>query len=472
MNGDNWNREGGPWYLLNGHNSEALVGILRRMGAARRRELDEHPVEGSKYDKPRLDLALSSAAASGNAASQLTAMDAIRNAMTQKTTWAQCWSTLRQQLPNKRMALYRGMHQGELRVLLAHVEDAPMKSQEALNAELSKVLAETEVVTGRQARAVGGEAGMGFAGYRSEEGWAFLNGPGGSAGHSWNEPGFDGVAFKVTGDFEIHILDNKSFARPGNVSTATALTTNLLKNLNDLITTVSQPRFNDVPRIQQVRSSLAAARGAVAGGQALPSNVRLVVTNFGGRSTGVTARLAARGVTFRDLMAPPSVPAGPKSVVPEGPQAKGPSAAGQKPPAPARPRTGVGAGLTAFGLNFLAGILIGKLMDDWFKEDWARAIQHVEKMLPGDVERARTIYPPDTPLFANVKVVTRQVHMGDGWTPSRTQISIRSYGINDHPVESSSTKIDHSSWPPGNMTETWLVSFAMPIDATPQQDAQ
>ena len=57
----------------------------------------------------------------------------------------------------------------------------------------------TPPVSFREARATGGETGMGFAGYRSEEGWAFLTGPGGSAEHRWNEPGFDGVAFKSQG---------------------------------------------------------------------------------------------------------------------------------------------------------------------------------------------------------------------------------------------------------------------------------
>src|SRR6266545_3848958 len=66
-----------------------------------------------------------------------------------------------------------------------------------------------------EARAVSGEAGMAFAGYPQQQGWAFLAGPGGSAGHRWNEPGFDGVAFRKTGQLEIHILDNKSFARRG-----------------------------------------------------------------------------------------------------------------------------------------------------------------------------------------------------------------------------------------------------------------
>lgn len=159
------------------------------------------------------------------------------------------------------------------------------------------------VVTGRKARAIAGERGMAFAGYSIEEGWAFLTGPGGySTGHRWNAPGFDGVAFKETGKFEIHILDNKSLARQENVSSATALTKNLLKNLDDLIKTVSQASFNNVPRIKKVRSFLQLTRSAIANNKPIPKTVKLVVTNFGGRSTGVTSRLARQGITFRNLM--------------------------------------------------------------------------------------------------------------------------------------------------------------------------
>ncbi len=155
-----------------------------------------------------------------------------------------------------------------------------------------------------EARATGGEAGMGFSGYSSKEGWAFLSGPGGSAGHRWNEPGFDGVAFRTRGKFEIHILDNKSLARAGNINSSSALTRNLLSNLDELIATASQARLNNVPQIAQIRTSLQSVRIAVSNGQPLPSHTKLVITNFGGRSTGITARLASQGIIFRDLMAP------------------------------------------------------------------------------------------------------------------------------------------------------------------------
>lgn len=153
-----------------------------------------------------------------------------------------------------------------------------------------------------EARGTSGELGMGFVGYPVKEGWAFLDGPGGAAGHRWNEEGFDGVAFRVSGPFEIHSLDNKSLASGGPVRSATALTKNLASNLDNLVTFASQAKFNDVPRIDQVRKSLQATRAAILAGKPIPSNVKLIVTNFGGRSTGISAGLAAQGVTFRDLM--------------------------------------------------------------------------------------------------------------------------------------------------------------------------
>ena len=142
---------------------------------------------------------------------------------------------------------------------------------------------------------------MGFTGYSVQQGWAFLTGPSGSQGHAWNAPGFDGVAFRTEGAFELHILDNKSFARAGNISSASALTTNLEQNLDELIATADEARFNSVQRIEQVRSSLRAARAAIASGSPLPPQVQLVVTNSGGRSTGITAKLAAQGVVYRGL---------------------------------------------------------------------------------------------------------------------------------------------------------------------------
>ncbi|MDF5753122.1 DUF4157 domain-containing protein [Spongiactinospora sp. TRM90649] len=168
--------------------------------------------------------------------------------------------------------------------------------------------------TPRLDRGYAGEQQMGFAGYPAEEGWAFLEGPSGVAGHGPSHRGFDGVAVRFPKNtVEIHLMDNKSLARGGNVSSATALTKNLITNLDTLITKVSAPGYNALPpnQLKLVRDALGAARASLlAPGAPMPATVRLIVTNAGGASTGVTEGLARRGVVFRDLqtIAPVPVP--------------------------------------------------------------------------------------------------------------------------------------------------------------------
>lgn len=204
-----------------------------------------------------------------------------------------------------------------------------------------------------QDRGYAGEQQMGFTGYRAEDGWRFLEGPSGSAGHAANAKGFDGVAVRFRGNnVEIHILDNKSLARGGNVSSATALTKNLTKNLNDLITRISAPGYNALKpaELTQVRNALVAARTSIlTPGTPMPASVRLVVTNAGGASTGVTASLAQRGVIFRDLnqigppatggtppptQTPPAQKPPPAAPAPQAqkPPTAAPAPSGQKPP--------------------------------------------------------------------------------------------------------------------------------------------
>ena len=138
----------------------------------------------------------------------------------------------------------------------------------------------------RHARGFGGEQDMGFRGDPAN-GRAFVEGPSGSAGHNVTSRGFDGVAVRTRGPFEVHVLDNKSLARGGNVSSATALTRNLVQNLEDIIARVSGPNSNLPSGLQrQVLDALTAARDALRAGGSLPNNVKLVVTGAGGRSTG------------------------------------------------------------------------------------------------------------------------------------------------------------------------------------------
>lgn len=109
------------------------------------------------------------------------------------------------------------------------------------------------------------------------------------------------VAFRTTGALEIEIIDNKAFSSQGNVSSASALMRNLQTNLRDLGALIADPVYDVVPRIAQVRASIANARTAPQNDTPLPAEVRLVVTNFGGQSTGITAALQPLGIVLRDV---------------------------------------------------------------------------------------------------------------------------------------------------------------------------
>ena len=186
-------------------------------------------------------------------------------------------------------------------------------------------------------RGAAGELGAAFVGYPRRD-WVLVEGPGGPAGHGVTSRGFDLVAVRVRGDFEVHLVDNKSFARTSNVRSATALTNNLRFNLDALIAKVNTPRFNDFPRIVLLRGRLARARAALnTPGAPLPPGVQLIVTNEGGRSPGITAGLAARGVVFRDLnQLPPPTTTPPAQAPPTQPPPTQPPPT-QPPPGPAGP---------------------------------------------------------------------------------------------------------------------------------------
>jgi hypothetical protein len=159
----------------------------------------------------------------------------------------------------------------------------------------------------RHARGYAGEQGMGFIHYRQEDGWILFEGPSGSAGHGVTEHGFDGVAYNVrTG--EIHLTDNKSLGRQGNVGSATAIdpTRNLAKNLDGLIKRVEAAK--DVPGRIRLLGRLRALKASLAAGKPLPDDVKLVVTTVGGQSTGVTGRLKSAGVQHLPEPAPKSPP--------------------------------------------------------------------------------------------------------------------------------------------------------------------
>src|SRR5262249_7972600 len=88
-----------------------------------------------------------------------------------------------------------------------------------------------------QDRAYHGEQQMGF--YWGQRGYFFVPGPSGAGGHPSNASGEDGLAFRAQPE-DLLILDNKSYARRGNVGGATAIdpNANLGPNLDRMITRV------------------------------------------------------------------------------------------------------------------------------------------------------------------------------------------------------------------------------------------
>ncbi len=153
-----------------------------------------------------------------------------------------------------------------------------------------------------------GEQGAGF--FLGAEGYYFVEGPGGSAGHAANAPGFDGVAFNPqTGD--LIIFDNKAYKSSGNVASGTAIDPlrNLGTNLDGLITRVEG--MSDVPDQKVILDRLRATRATLVNGTvAPPSKVRIAITNFGGNSANVSGPMQTRGITFIDMARQaPKIPA-------------------------------------------------------------------------------------------------------------------------------------------------------------------
>jgi hypothetical protein len=211
---------------------------------------------------------------------------------------------------------------------------------------------------------------MGF-GYKQEQGWIFVEGPSGAAGHGITTPGFDGVAYNTKAD-ELLVIDNKSL-KAETARSATALTRNLLKNLDGLIEKVEG--MQDMPSRIRILQLLKQMRASVAGGKPLPANTKLVVTGVGGRSTGVSRSLEELGVEFREpgvadvplaptpqepTATPETTTAPETTVTPEGATGEGVKPLAETPeeltPAPGG-EPGVAGGLFGFFLPLIAGFI-------------------------------------------------------------------------------------------------------------------
>jgi hypothetical protein len=155
------------------------------------------------------------------------------------------------------------------------------------------------------ARGYAGEQGSAFQLYRVEDGWVVVRGPSGAGGHGVTTRGEDGLFYNMRSG-ALHIVDNKALQRSGNVSSATAITRNLLTNLRsarDEVAAMDPRIFNQRNKVLVL---LRRTIRALESGEPLPGRVSLIVTNFYGRSTGVTERLRRQGVRFVDVNAPPS----------------------------------------------------------------------------------------------------------------------------------------------------------------------
>ena len=157
-----------------------------------------------------------------------------------------------------------------------------------------------------------GEQGSGF--YLGAQGYYFVDGPSGAGGHAANAGGFDGIAYNPkTGDLIIY--DNKTYARAGNVASGTAIDpkVNLVQNLDALIAKVE--KMSILPDQSAILAKLKATRASISAGTvAPPPGVRIAITNFGGRSGGVSGPLGGRGITFIDMSQSPKVPSQDKYV--------------------------------------------------------------------------------------------------------------------------------------------------------------
>jgi hypothetical protein len=152
-----------------------------------------------------------------------------------------------------------------------------------------------------------GEQGAGF--YLGAEGYYFVDGPSGTAGHGANAAGFDGIAFNPTTQ-DLIIYDNKTYSRTGNIGSATAIDPdqNLVKNLDALISKVQGMR--ELPDHKVILDKLNATRATIANGTvAPPKGVKIAVSNFGSKTSGVSGKLGARGIEHIDMMSrAPRVP--------------------------------------------------------------------------------------------------------------------------------------------------------------------
>ncbi|MDH3764451.1 MAG: hypothetical protein OER82_01405 [Nitrosopumilus sp.] len=157
----------------------------------------------------------------------------------------------------------------------------------------------------RHARGLAGEQNVAFTAYKFQDGWAAIRGPSGTAGHRVTASGEDGLFYNVR-TRELHIVDNKSLKRAAKVYSATAIdpSKNLLNNLNEMIKFVQSKSIAELPYRQRVLSLLRKTKSSIIEGRDLPTRVKLIVANAGGRAKNASPRLKRLGIEFLDVYEP------------------------------------------------------------------------------------------------------------------------------------------------------------------------
>jgi hypothetical protein len=138
-----WGSPQGPWWWLNGYGTQDLIDVLTALGSAHRKALIAHLAEADGYDRPRLEGALrsvqSGASVSGKRA--LDIVDSIRNAISTKVPFTDAFAKLAALHGSARLAVLRRIDRADLRLLLDHIEEAPMIAQPSLEGSLNELLA-------------------------------------------------------------------------------------------------------------------------------------------------------------------------------------------------------------------------------------------------------------------------------------------------------------------------------------------
>jgi hypothetical protein len=157
---------------------------------------------------------------------------------------------------------------------------------------------ETTPMSAAHAGGVMGELDAAFI--LGQRGFIIVIGPGGPAGHKLTEPGLDIVAYNPHTGI-LWIIDNKAGGGTGKVPDASAITKNLVKNLERATCkVVNAPNFKNKAKIvRMLKNTISAVKSKLE----LSNKVKIVVTTAGGYYSGISKKLAKDAyITYEDLV--------------------------------------------------------------------------------------------------------------------------------------------------------------------------